>query len=577
MKLLIISSLFLVVSFSVAFPRKHKKDDYERRRIIHHHSAKRADKHEVKHEGKHDSPKGKDKNHNTKTEERHEVYKKFGMFAAPSFALEDSSDLGAGREQSSLQQVLVPVSSASLTQNTATLPQMVSAFTAPSQRATLGTEVVGDQSSTQEATTQTLQPQQVQLLQPQQPQQPQTVQYQGGTIGTNEDNSVPKTITQDGASTQQETLSSAQPALLSNPAGALDAGSQGIQTFAQPADSGKDLDQMKDLQVYNGPLPDSGQSKPQIAGVSPHEEIKVVNLGDDEKTANLQQDKQCGGCPAGAKCVNGQCMIREEDAQAAGLTGKGSATNPAGSISDIHNLETQELTSLLKDASSADTPPTAVPEGTPEPTMTTESPSQGQLGDQTQTTGISGSPQQQKVSTSPKFTHLIDPMSSQQVAKKPEIDAQPATAFAQHDATFAQPHFTGEQLKELRDFARMYKMYQFIRKMEERLNDPDCAPICRKECKSFCLPKCCRGQKVNTSVVSNLMQTADKIKGRMSHGSRVAKQPSQIDGNGVENEDSEEQEEKKMDNDAAGKKHILIRILNHNDKPRTLINKENRL
>jgi hypothetical protein len=33
-------------------------------------------------------------------------------------------------------------------------------------------------------------------------------------------------------------------------------------------------------------------------------------------------DKPCGGCPQGAKCVNGQCQIREEDAQAAGLTGK---------------------------------------------------------------------------------------------------------------------------------------------------------------------------------------------------------------------------------------------------------------
>ena len=33
-------------------------------------------------------------------------------------------------------------------------------------------------------------------------------------------------------------------------------------------------------------------------------------------------DKACGGCPPGAKCVNGQCQIREEDAQAAGLTGK---------------------------------------------------------------------------------------------------------------------------------------------------------------------------------------------------------------------------------------------------------------
>lgn len=254
------------------------------------------------------------------------------------------------------------------------------------------------------------------------------------------------------------------------------------------------------------------------------------------------------------------------------LPGKGSANNPAGSINDIHNLETQELTSLLKDASSADTPPTAVPEITPESTTTTEYPSQGQLADQTQTQSIPGS-QQQKVSTSPKFTHLIDPMSNERVVKKPATAAQQVVTFGQHDATVGQPHFTGEQLKELRDFARMYKMYQFIRKMEERLNDPDCAPVCRKVCKSFCLPKCCRGRKVNSSVVSNLMQTADKIKGRVNHSDRVTKQPSEMDGNKSGSENNEEQDEKRMDNDAPGKKHILIRILKHNDldKPRNVI------
>jgi hypothetical protein len=136
--------------------------------------------------------------------------------------------------------------------------------------------------------------------------------------------------------------------------------------------------------------------------------------------------------------------------------------------------------------------------------------------------------------------------------------------------TVVQPHFTGEQLKELRDFARMYKMYQFIRKMEERLNDPDCAPVCRKQCRNFCPKKCCRGQKVNTSVVSHLMQTADKIKGT---GNKAVKQHTGMEDNGRENEDSEEQEEKKMDKETAGKKHILIRIVKNNelDKPRAHI------
>ena len=133
-----------------------------------------------------------------------------------------------------------------------------------------------------------------------------------------------------------------------------------------------------------------------------------------------------------------------------------------------------------------------------------------------------------------------------------------------------QPHFTGEQLKELRDFARMYKMYQFIRKMEERLNDPDCAPICRKTCKDFCPKKCCHGQKVNTSVVSHLMETANKMKGT---GNKPAQQRKGMENSRGEGEDSEDEDEKKMDKEAAGKKHILIRIVKNKElgKPRTHI------
>ena len=104
-------------------------------------------------------------------------------------------------------------------------------------------------------------------------------------MAAKEDNSMLKTTTQ-GVTLQQET-GAAQPEMLESPAGSLGAGSESIQSFTQQ-DPGKDSDEMKDLQVYNGPLPDNGQ-KPQIEGVSPQEEVKVVNLGDDEKTASLQQ------------------------------------------------------------------------------------------------------------------------------------------------------------------------------------------------------------------------------------------------------------------------------------------------
>jgi hypothetical protein len=141
---------------------------------------------------------------------------------------------------------------------------------------------LGDQSSAQQQiATQVVQPQQT-----------QTVQYESPAVGTNEDNSVLKTTTQaattDGATLQEP--GATQTEVVGSPAGSFGAGSESIQGFTQQ-DPGKGTDEMKDLQVYNGPLPDSGQSKPQIAGMSPQEDVKIVNLGDDEKTATLQQGR----------------------------------------------------------------------------------------------------------------------------------------------------------------------------------------------------------------------------------------------------------------------------------------------
>ena len=134
MKLLTVLALCLVLSLSSAFPRKNKKEDYERRRVIHRETAKKEHKHEVRHDAK-----SKVTKHHGSKKGDHKVYKKFGMFAAPTFALEDSS---APQVQPALQQVLVPVNSASFAQNTVAAPEMVSSFTStPTQRATLGTEV----------------------------------------------------------------------------------------------------------------------------------------------------------------------------------------------------------------------------------------------------------------------------------------------------------------------------------------------------------------------------------------------------------------------------------------------------
>lgn len=253
------------------------------------------------------------------------------------------------------------------------------------------------------------------------------------------------------------------------------------------------------------------------------------------------------------------------------MTGKGSARNP-GTMSDVHNLETQELTSLLKDASNVDPAPTTVPGSPPGSSVTTEfsSNDQGQLQEQAQI-----SKQEQKIQRRPITAQFAKPAKTQAAqqlitsTQQPESGLQQTQTAVQQPGTVAQPHFTGEQLKELRDFARMYKMYQFIRKMEERLNDPDCAPICRKICKDFCPEKCCHGQKVNTSVVSHLMQAANKMKGA---GNKPVKQRTGMENNRDES-DSEDQDEKKMDREAAGKKHILIRIVKNKElsKPRTHI------
>jgi beta-xylosidase len=134
MKLLAVLTLLFVLSLATGFPWKHRKNKYERRRVSHRHSVKKEHKHETKHES------AKARHHGSKTK-AHKVYKKYGMFTAPSFALEDSSV--APQVQGGFQQVLVPVNSASFTQNTVTAPEMVSSFTAvpASQRATLATEV----------------------------------------------------------------------------------------------------------------------------------------------------------------------------------------------------------------------------------------------------------------------------------------------------------------------------------------------------------------------------------------------------------------------------------------------------
>ena len=131
MKFLAVITLFLISSMVSGFPRKQKNNDYDRKRV------EVGTKHSVK---KADDKDMATKHHSSK-KDAHKVYKKFGMLAAPSFTFEDAS-LSQAQGQQSLQPVLVPLSGARFAQNTVASPEMVSSFaTAPSPRATMGTEV----------------------------------------------------------------------------------------------------------------------------------------------------------------------------------------------------------------------------------------------------------------------------------------------------------------------------------------------------------------------------------------------------------------------------------------------------
>lgn len=135
MKLRAVLCLVFVLSLATGYPRKRHKKEYERKQIDgRHHLVQKPHKHGAR---KHEGVKAQEVEKNG-----HHVYKKFAMLTAPTrFALVDSS---ASQGQPAIQQLLVPVNSASLAQTTANAPaEMTSSFApaAPSQRIALGTQV----------------------------------------------------------------------------------------------------------------------------------------------------------------------------------------------------------------------------------------------------------------------------------------------------------------------------------------------------------------------------------------------------------------------------------------------------
>ena len=228
-------------------------------------------------------------------------------------------------------------------------------------------------------------------------------------------------------------------------------------------------------------------------------------------------------------------------------------------MGDIHNLESQELKTLLKDANSADAAVGATAEAPPTSSRgpaLTQSPdqAQGQLQEQEQQQTAGQQPelagQQPDLAGQPADQQTPPTPSQQSTQPPPQLEG----------------HFSGAQVKELRDFARMYKMYKFIRKMEQRINDPDCAPICRKVCKSFCPAKCCRRRHGNATLQASLAQTVANVKG--TGGKMKA-----MDAKLMEDEDdAKDKEDDEMD-EKAGSKHVFVQIAKNNelDKPRRYI------
>ena len=240
-------------------------------------------------------------------------------------------------------------------------------------------------------------------------------------------------------------------------------------------------------------------------------------------------------------------------------------------MSNIHNLETEELKTLLNEASKADPA-----------TQETSTPETASL-DQTTTASPEVTTASHEATTSPpQATQTADTQDlgeSQQIqSDSPQTTTTPIEEPKQQQQI--EPTFSQKQFKELREFARMYKMYQFIKKMEKRVNDPDCAPVCRTLCKSFCPAKCCRVHHNTTNLPNGLSQTVNNFSAKVNHP-HPTKPPAarKLDASLVEDdkqEDEDEKEEREM-NEMAGKKHLFVKIVKNNelDKPRNQIQQKN--
>lgn len=244
------------------------------------------------------------------------------------------------------------------------------------------------------------------------------------------------------------------------------------------------------------------------------------------------------------------------------MVGNGKDTN-SGTVSDIHALESQELKTLLKDATNADPAPGAIAETPTDSSTATEVQGLGQDQPQEEPDIQDQRKQQQQQTPVGQQADLQTTQGPIQQTQQQQQQRRPTEA-----------HFSSAQLKELRDFARMYKMYQFIRKMEERLNDPDCAPVCRKMCKEFCPAKCCRRHLMNATLLGSLTKIVNGTQGTGPKPSATTK-PQKLDAALMEDDDEQNDKDENKINEKGGKKHVFIKIVRNNvlDRPRSHIQK----
>ena len=242
---------FLAIGLTVATVelRRHHKEKAEKHYESKRHNHYLKSKYKTKIQ-KHGKEQGARKHHGGR------IYKKYAMLAAPNVPLEEASPFQSQPEQVAQQQMAVPVE-----MNQGASQEIVSSYSSTPQSR-------GGEQTEETAPQQQLAPQPSTLqLQPAQddPHPPPAPQISGG----------------------ESSLATTEATADAYPNAGLDPNTQGFLPQGMPKE-----DDMKNVDFYSGPLP---ESKPKMTNRGgQQEQVKIVNLGEDEKIANTRPQGMLG-------------------------------------------------------------------------------------------------------------------------------------------------------------------------------------------------------------------------------------------------------------------------------------------